>query len=449
MNNKKEGRDLTQGNLVKNMLIIFFPLLFTNLLNSIYNVVDGIWIGRIVGENGVSVSANVHPILFLVMAVGYGLATSTSVLISQYYGAKDNKSIKTVVKVSVISTALIILVFNLINALFSNIWLKIMGTPQEVWNETRVYFIIYLVAYFLDFMLMNIMESLRAIGNTKLPIIIVTVSSMLNIVIDPILLKTPLGISGAAIATVISILVGLVIAIIYVNTQSEILNWNFKGIKFDKKIFYKFLKVAIPMILQEWFIGLVMLYEVKISNRTGVEGSASYGVVNKLEQVVWILGASFNSTVRIFVGQFFGDKKYEESKDIMFKGMLLELIPNIVIGTLIYVIPYQLCRIFLSNDIVIQSAIRFLRVIGIVMISTLPRSVVRGFFGGTGHTRIMLVGSIASGVADMITMFGLSLAGVDNLIVIGIGSTVYTTVESVIYIVYYYSNKWKKNVIEN
>ena len=170
MNNKKEGRDLTQGNLVKNMLIIFFPLLFTNLLNSIYNVVDGIWIGRIVGENGVSVSANVHPILFLVMAVGYGLATSTSVLISQYYGAKDNKSIKTVVKVSVISTALIILVFNLINALFSNIWLKIMGTPQEVWNETRVYFIIYLVAYFLDFMLMNIMESLRAIGNTKLPI---------------------------------------------------------------------------------------------------------------------------------------------------------------------------------------------------------------------------------------------------------------------------------------
>ena len=61
----------------------------------------------------------------------------------------------------------------------------------------------------------------------------------------------------------------------------------------------------------------------------------------------------------------------------------------------------------------------------------------------------MLVGSIASGVADMITMFGLSLAGVDNLIVIGIGSTVYTAVESVIYIVYYYSNKWKKNVIEN
>ena len=179
---------------------------------------------------------------------------------------------------------------------------------------------------------------------------------------------------------ILSYQLGLVIAIIYVNTQSEILNWNFKGIKFDKKIFYKFLKVAIPMILQEWFIGLVMLYEVKISNRTGVEGSASYGVVNKLEQVVWILGASFNSTVRIFVGQFFGDKKYEESKDIMFKGMLLELIPNIVIGTLIYVIPYQLCRIFLSNDIVIQSAIRFLRVIGIVMISTLPRSVVRGFF---------------------------------------------------------------------
>jgi len=449
MNNKKEGRDLTQGNLVKNMLIIFFPLLFTHLLSSIYNFVDGIWIGKIIGEKGISVTANVHPILFFVMAVGFGLAAATSVLISQYYGAKDNNSIKKVVKVSVISTALILLVFNLLNALFSNMWLKIMGTPQEVWNETRIYFIIYLIAYFLDFILMNILESLRAIGNTKFPIIVVSITTILNIVIDPILLKTPLGISGAAISTIIAISIGLIIAIIYVNTQSKLLNWNFKGVEFDKEIFYKFVKIAIPMILQEWFIGIIILYEVRIANRTGVEGSASYGVVDKLQQIVWILGESFNSMIRIFVGQFFGDKKYDESKEIMSKGLLMELLPNIVIGTLIYVIPYQLCRIFLSNDVVIQSAIRFLRVIGIVMISTLPRSVVRGFIGGTGHTKIMLIGSIVSGAADMITMFALSRAGIDNLIVIGIGSTVYTAVESVIYIIYYYSNKWKKNVIEN
>ena len=99
MNNKKEGRDLTQGNLVKNMLIIFFPLLFTHLLSSIYSFVDGIWIGKIIGERGISVSANVYPILFLVMAVGFGLGAATSVLISQYYGAKDNNSIKKIVEI--------------------------------------------------------------------------------------------------------------------------------------------------------------------------------------------------------------------------------------------------------------------------------------------------------------------------------------------------------------
>ena len=99
MKKLKEGNDLTQGNLMKNMVMLFLPLLLTNLLNSIYNFVDGIWIGNIVGEGGISVSTNVYPLLFLTTAVGYALATATSVLISQYYGAKDNKSIKKVVNV--------------------------------------------------------------------------------------------------------------------------------------------------------------------------------------------------------------------------------------------------------------------------------------------------------------------------------------------------------------
>ena len=228
MKKLKEGNDLTQGNLMKNMVMLFLPLLLTNLLNSIYNFVDGIWIGNIVGEGGISVSTNVYPLLFLTTAVGYAyaLATATSVLISQYYGAKDNKNIKKVVKMSIISTAIIIFIFNLIMGIASNLWLKILNTPQEVWNETRSYYLIYLVAYFFNYILMNIMESLRAIGDSRTPIIFVSITTILNIVLDPILLKTPLGISGAAIATLIAIVVGLVVAIVYVNIKSELLRWN-------------------------------------------------------------------------------------------------------------------------------------------------------------------------------------------------------------------------------
>ena len=339
MKKLKEGNDLTQGNLMKNMVMLFLPLLLTNLLNSIYNFVDGIWIGNIVGEGGISKSTNVYPLLFLTTAVGYALATATSVLISQYYGAKDNKNIKKVVKMSIISTAIIIFTFNLIMGIASNLWLKILNTPQEVWNETRSYYLMYLVAYFFNYILMNLMESLRAIGDSRTPIIFVSITTILNIVLDPILLKTPLGISGAAIATLIAIVVGLVVAIIYVNIKSELLRWNFKQTKFDKEIFIKFLKVSIPIILQEWFIGIVLLFEVKVSNETGVEGSASYGVVGKLEQIVWIIGTAFKTMVTVAVGQFVGNKKFDETKEIVTNGLKLAIVPMVIVAILVYVFP--------------------------------------------------------------------------------------------------------------
>lgn len=448
MDNKKEGRDLTQGNLLRNMLIIFFPLLLTNLLNSIYNFVDGIWIGRIVGENGISVTTNVYPLLFIITAVGYGLSTATSVLIAQYYGAKDNDKLRRVVKVSVLSTIVFVFIFHFLMALTSNLWLKILGTPGEVWNATKSYFCIYLVAYFFNFVLMNMTESLRAIGDTKMPIIFVTITTILNIVLDPILLKTPLGIDGAAVATLIAILIGFVVAIIYINTKSHLLSWNFKGISFDKEILKQFIKISMPILLQEWFIGIVLLCEVKVANETGVEGSASYGVIGKLEQIVWIIGASFKSMVTVFVGQFIGNKQFDDTKKIMFKSLEMAVIPAAIIGVLVYVIPHQLCSIFISNEAIITSAISFFRIMGIPFIFTNFRSIVRGFIGGTGHTKVLFVSAIAAGIVEVSLIYAFKGIGMTNLTALGFAIIGYISVETSINVIYILSNKWKKSIIE-
>lgn len=442
-----EGKDLTEGNLFRNMLLLFFPLLLTNLLSSIYNFVDAIWIGNLIGESGISVSTNVYPLLFLTIAVGYALATATSVLISQYYGAKDNNNIKKVVKMSVFSTAIIIFTFNLIMAITSNIWLKILNTSQEIWRVTKSYYLIYLVAYFFNYILMNIMESLRAIGDSKTPIIFVSITTILNIVLDPILLKTPLGISGAAVATLIAILVGLVVAIIYVNVKSELLRWNFSKTKFDKEIFIKFLKVSIPIILQEWFIGIVLLFEVKVSNETGVEGSASYGVVGKLEQIVWIVGTAFKTMITVAVGQFVGKKNFDETKEVVTNGLKFAIFPMVIVGVLVYVFPHQLCRIFIKNEIIINSAIRFLRIMGIPFIVVPFRSMARGFIGGTGHTKILLISSITAGIVELSLMFILKIFVSDNLVVLGCAIIGYMLFETSINVIYYFSNKWKKSII--
>lgn len=89
-----EGKDLTKGKLLKNMTILLIPLVLTNLLNSIYNIVDGIWIGNLIGENGVSAITNCYPLTLMVASIATALAVATSVLVSQYYGAKEEEKIK-------------------------------------------------------------------------------------------------------------------------------------------------------------------------------------------------------------------------------------------------------------------------------------------------------------------------------------------------------------------
>ena len=88
-----EGKDLTKGKLLKNMTILLIPLVMTNLLNSIYNIVDGIWIGNLIGENGVSAITNCYPLTLIVASIATGLAVATSVLVSQYYGAKEEEKL--------------------------------------------------------------------------------------------------------------------------------------------------------------------------------------------------------------------------------------------------------------------------------------------------------------------------------------------------------------------
>jgi len=93
-----EGKDLTKGNLLKNMTMLIIPLVFTNLLNSIYNIVDAIWIGNLVGENGVSAITNCYPLTLIVTAISAGMAIATSVLVSQYYGAKEEEKLKSAIR---------------------------------------------------------------------------------------------------------------------------------------------------------------------------------------------------------------------------------------------------------------------------------------------------------------------------------------------------------------
>ena len=442
-----EGKNITTGNLLKNMTYLFIPILLTNLLNSIYNIVDGIWIGNLIGENGVSVITNSFPITLIISSISIGLSTAISVSVAQYYGAKNEEKIKQIIGVSYLFNTCIAIISVIILKLSLKFWLTIMNTPEEVFNLTNQYLTIYLIGFIFNFIFTIIMEEFRAIGNTKITLVFVTISSVLNIILDPILIKIGLGIKGAALATAISMFIGMTIAIIYINNKSKLLKVDLKYIKLNLAYIIQLLKLGIPVILQELLIAMVFFIEVKTSNASGVIGSAGYGIVNKIEDILHIICGAFKTMIIITVGQFIGNHKINEVKQIMKEGLKIAIIPMLITIIILFIFPKQFCRIFVSSEEVISMAIIYLSVLRFALIITPIRHLLRGVIIGTGHTTFSLLQIIFSMSVEVVSLFILRRFNIESLKALGIAISICVASELIINSFYYFSNKWKKEVI--
>ena len=443
-----EGKDLTKGNLLKNMTLLVIPLLLTNILNSIYSIVDGIWIGNLIGENGVSVITNCYPLTYIVTSISTGLAIATSVMVSQYYGAKENEKLKSVIGVAYLTTFLIGSIVSVFMIITASLWLKLLNTPQEILYVTKQYLTIYMIGSIFNFVLIVIMEALRAIGNSKVPLVFVVISTIINLILDPILIYLGLGITGTAIATLIAMLSGTIIAIIYINKKSTLLKIDFKYFKFNWKLIIQFLKTGIPITIGNWFLAIMHMLEVNVSNSTGLIGNAGYGVAGKVEQIISIVSASIKTMATITVGQFIGIKKIEESKNVMKQGLKIAVIPTIFIILIVYVLPRQICKIFVSTEEVISMAIIYISAVRIAYILLPTKELIHGFIIGTGHTKFALFSVTLSSIVEIITILTLKNANIDSLAVLGTGVLMWVLTGLVLDILYYVSNKWKNNVYE-
>ena len=442
-----EGKDLTKGNLIKNMFKLLIPIVFINLLNSLYNIVDAIWIGRLIGESGVSAITNCYPIILFILAFGVAISTSAAVLVSRFYGEKDDEKIKTTMGTAYLLSLVLSIVIAILMFIFSEILLKALNTPLEILQDARTYLVIYVCGLIFNFLLMVIMEGLKAIGNSKTPLIFVGIGAILNIILDPIFIKIGSGIKGAAIATLISMIISSIIGIIYINKKSKLLKIDIKYLKLNYEYFKNIVKIGLPIIVQQWGVTMVITFEVYIANISGVIGSAAYGVISKLEQVFLVVAGSFTTVATVTVGQFIGNKKVEEAKVIIKEGLKLGIVPTILIAIIVFVIQRPIVGMFVESETVIEIALKYLAVVGIAYVLLPTRQLVNGFIIGTAHTGFIILTSIVANIFEIGTILILRNNGTENLTALGWGIIVWMVVEMSMQITYVISNKWQKEVI--
>lgn len=437
--------NIKRDNLLNRMVKIFVPLLLSNLLNVSIYMINSIWIGRLIGENGISIIANSYPITMIASSIMSGPITAIAVLISQNYGADEKEKVKQIMGVFYIANIILGILVTLIMLLLLPMLLGLLHTPSIILKDISIYIFLYLIGYTVNFLFLTICEALRAIEKTKIPMLFIAVELTINSLVVPILILIGLGIAGAAIGNIIATVIVTVGIIVYINKNEELLKINKKYLRLDVIYLKKILKIGIPITLELWLVSALITIETYISNRSGILGSATYGVVGRLEQIFFVISQPLQTVSTILIGQYIGKKDIESIKSILHRGFELIILPSAFILIIVFILPKQFSKIFVNSKDILDSTAAYLSIVGVAYVLMPARLFLNGFMIGTSYTHYHFIASLIASSLEVVMIFTLILYyQIENLTALGIGVVTYIAVDMILNICFYYSKCWIK-----
>ena len=402
--------DMTTGNPVKLILLFSIPLLIGNIFQQFYSMVDTIIVGRFVGVEALAAVGTTSSMVFLVNGFVMGLTSGFAVLISQKYGAKDEAGVKKAVASSITLSIIATIIVTFISVISAKPLLALMNTPSNIMKDASTYIII-LYAGNVAIIFYNMMAAiLRALGDSKTPLYFLIVSSVLNIILDLVLIiNFKMGVAGAAYATVISQGVSALLCVIYTYKKYKILRLKKEDFKVKKKYYRKHLKVGIPMALQFSITAIGIMTVQSAINIFGSTVIASYAAASKVLQLVMQPATTLGVTMATYCGQNIGAKRYDRIKLGVKKCVQISIITSLISAMVLIFLGKYFVMIFVSNpDAEILSYAQ--QVLNISAIFFIPLGLIfvyRNALQGIGDSFIPMMAGVYELVARAIVAFTL------------------------------------------
>lgn len=384
--NGKDKTDFTQGSILGKLIPFMMPVLGALILQAAYGAVDLLVVGRFGTTAGLSAVSTGSQILNLVTFVITQFAMGITVLIARYIGEKSFGQIGELLGGAITVFTIICLVLFVVMVSFANPLAVLMQAPKEALTLTSVYVricgggIFFIVAY-------NVLAAIfRGFGDSKLPLIFVAVACVVNIFGDLILVAgLHLDAAGAAIATVLAQAVSVVLAIIILKRKK----YDFKIKKQDLKInkqCKRFIRVGLPLALQEFLTQMSFLALCAFINKLGLEASSGYGVACKIVNFAMLVPSALMQSMASFVSQNVGAGKHKRAKQSMLTGMGVGLVVGAIVFICVWNFGDVLTSVFTTDAAVIQKGADYLRGFAPETIVTAIMFSMVGFFNGYEKT---------------------------------------------------------------
>ncbi|NME35566.1 MATE family efflux transporter [Fusobacterium sp. FSA-380-WT-3A] len=349
---------MTEGSIVKILLLFSIPLILGNLLQQTYNTVDSIIVGNYVGSNALAAVGSSTIIINLLIGFSQGIAVGAGVIISQAIGAKNNKRINLSVHTAIMISIILGIILSIVGFIFTPQILKWMKTPDEIFKDSVVYLRLFSLG--LVFSIVYNMEAgiLNAAGNSKRSLLYLGVASVTNIFLDLLFVRgLNMGIKGVAIATNISQFISCVLALIFLLKVNDTYKVYLNKLKINKKIALNMIRVGFPTGIQSTVISFSNVLIQSSINVFGPSIIAGFGIYLKIDgfNVLPILSLSMASTT--FTGQNYGGRRKDRVKKGMWITLGMGIIYSIIIGILLLTFSRPLVELFTNDEKIIQAGI--------------------------------------------------------------------------------------------
>ncbi len=310
--------DFTKGRPSRNIIKMFLPLYISYFCTILYDIIGSLWVGTLLGEKALAAQSASVPAVMLFSAIVMGATNGITILLSRYLGSKNHAKVKSTIITSLISLFLFGLILMAVCLIGINGILTSGNVPKQIFGIAKTYLFFRILSFPFIELYMYFAAVLRSYGNTSMQMITVIISTILNIVLDPILILH-IGINGAAIATLMSQIVTMLIMIIYI-LKMQIISFNLRAFNFEslKEIAW----TSVPSAIQQSIPTISMAFIQSLFSSFGVVSLAAYSVASKLEIIVLYPGLTINMSETTAVGTCYGAKMNLKIKEYLKYGIM-------------------------------------------------------------------------------------------------------------------------------
>ena len=394
---QKDDVDMTEGNIVRHILVFAFPLLVGNIFQQFYNTVDTWVVGNYVSNEAYSAVGSVGPIINMLIGFFMGLSSGAGVVISQYYGAKKYDKVQASVHTALMLTIILGIVFTLVGIFMTPYVLSITNTPPEVFPESKKYLTIYF-AGIIGLMIYNIGSGiLRAVGDSRHPFYYLVVSAVLNTVLDLVfVLGFGMGVDGVAYATIIAQAISAMLVVIQLLRSDSCIKFIPSLLGIDFSVLKKIFSVGIPSAIQMAITSFSNVFVQSYINQFGQDFMAGWTTYTKIDQFMFLPMQSLSLAATTFVGQNLGVNNVDRAKKGINIALALSIGSVIILLIPIMIFAPQLTSFFNGNPKVIEYGSLLLRWISPFYLLCCVNQIYTGALRGAGNTKIPMIIMLSS-----------------------------------------------------